>query len=164
MTEATEMKPNQWRKKPVVITAVQLNTIEEARAYPPVCQGGLTCKSKGAPDGAWPHIHTLEGDHTWREGDWCITGVNGEHYFCKPDIFAKTYEPSHMQVGASLTAAQKAGPVSLEALKALHHAVCGETGFAAAVRADSGLAYPWPALDIADELARAAIAQAQEPE
>jgi hypothetical protein len=26
-------------------------------------------------------------------GDWIITGVNGEHYPCKPDIFAKTYEP-----------------------------------------------------------------------
>jgi hypothetical protein len=54
--------------------------------------------------------------------------------------------------------------VLLEALKSLHHAVCGETGFAAAVRADSGLAYPWPALDIADERALAAIAQAQEPQ
>ena len=25
--------------------------------------------------------------------DWIITGVNGEKYPCKPDIFAKTYEP-----------------------------------------------------------------------
>lgn len=25
-------------------------------------------------------------------GDWIITGVNGEQYPCKPDIFAKTYE------------------------------------------------------------------------
>jgi len=44
-----------------------------------------------------------------------------------------------------------------EALSALHHAVCGETGFAAAVRADSGLAYPWPVLDAADEQARKAL-------
>ena len=44
-----------------------------------------------------------------------------------------------------------------EALSALHHAVCGETGFAEAVRLNSGLAYPWPALDIADEMARAAL-------
>lgn len=41
-----------------------------------------------------------------------------------------------------------------EALYALHHAVCGETGFANAVRVDSGLAYPWPALDEADMKAR----------
>jgi hypothetical protein len=25
-------------------------------------------------------------------GDWIITGVQGEHYPCKPDIFAATYE------------------------------------------------------------------------
>lgn len=25
-------------------------------------------------------------------GDWIITGVNGEHYACKPNIFEKTYE------------------------------------------------------------------------
>jgi hypothetical protein len=41
----------------------------------------------------WPHVHTLEGDHTWTEGDWLIRGVKGEFYFCKPDIFAATYEP-----------------------------------------------------------------------
>jgi hypothetical protein len=65
--------------------------------------------------------------------------------------------------GVSTHAPTERERVLLEALKVLHHAVCGETGFAAAVRADSGLAYPWPALDIADELALAAIAQAQEP-
>ncbi len=25
-------------------------------------------------------------------GDWIITGVKGEHYPCKPDIFEATYE------------------------------------------------------------------------
>ena len=25
-------------------------------------------------------------------GDWIVTGVNGEKYPCKPDIFEKTYE------------------------------------------------------------------------
>lgn len=86
---------DQWRKKPVVITAVQINTQEDAEGYLGICTGGTACKSKGAPDGAWPHIHTLEGDHTWTPGDWCITGVQGEQYFCKPDIFAQTYEPAH---------------------------------------------------------------------
>lgn len=43
------------------------------------------------------------------------------------------------------------------ALRGLHHAVCGETGFAACVRLDSGKAYPWPALDAADDAARAAL-------
>ena len=38
-------------------------------------------------------IHTLEGDMTAQAGDWIITGVNGEKYPCKPDIFEKSYEP-----------------------------------------------------------------------
>ena len=37
-------------------------------------------------------VDTLEGGHTVCPGDWIITGVEGEHYPCKPDIFKKTYE------------------------------------------------------------------------
>jgi hypothetical protein len=37
-------------------------------------------------------IKTLEGDMKAQKGDWIITGVNGEQYPCKPDIFDKTYE------------------------------------------------------------------------
>lgn len=48
---------------------------------------------------------------------------------------------------------------AVEALRKLHHAVCGETGFAACVRLVSGLAYPWPALDEADEMTRATLAE-----
>lgn len=48
---------------------------------------------------------------------------------------------------------------AVEALGKLHHAVCCETGFAHCVRLDSGLAYPWPALDDADEIARATLAK-----
>lgn len=38
-------------------------------------------------------IHTLEGDMKADPGDWIITGVKGEQYPCKPDIFEQTYEP-----------------------------------------------------------------------
>lgn len=38
-------------------------------------------------------IPTLEGDMKASVGDYIITGVNGEQYPCKPDIFEKTYEP-----------------------------------------------------------------------
>ena len=44
------------------------------------------------------------------------------------------------------------------ALEAMLHAVCSDSGFAAAVRQVSGLAYPWPALDDAEANARAALA------
>ena len=43
------------------------------------------------------------------------------------------------------------------ALRDLLHAVCSDTGFAEAVRSVSGIAYPWPALDIAEEKARKAL-------
>ena len=36
-------------------------------------------------------IRTLEGDMHASKGDWIITGVNGEKYPCKPDIFEQTY-------------------------------------------------------------------------
>lgn len=38
-------------------------------------------------------IHTLEGDMKASVGDYIITGVHGEQYPCKPDIFEETYKP-----------------------------------------------------------------------
>ena len=37
-------------------------------------------------------IDTLEGRMVASPGGWIITGVHGEKYPCKPDIFEKTYE------------------------------------------------------------------------
>lgn len=37
-------------------------------------------------------ISTLEGPLFASKGDLIIRGVNGEHYPCKPDVFAVTYE------------------------------------------------------------------------
>ena len=37
-------------------------------------------------------IETLEGTMVGEVGDWLITGVKGEQYPCKPDIFEQTYE------------------------------------------------------------------------
>ena len=37
-------------------------------------------------------IKTLEGGHIVCSGDWIITGIEGEKYPCKPNIFDKTYE------------------------------------------------------------------------
>lgn len=36
-------------------------------------------------------IDTLEGPLHASVGDWIITGLRGEQYPCKPDIFAKSY-------------------------------------------------------------------------
>lgn len=37
-------------------------------------------------------IETLEGTMHANVGDYIITGVQGEQYPCKPDIFEATYE------------------------------------------------------------------------
>jgi len=37
-------------------------------------------------------IETLEGGHIVSEGDWIITGIKGEKYPCKDNIFKETYE------------------------------------------------------------------------
>jgi hypothetical protein len=58
----------------------------------PQISGELKCSICGNKyhDHGW--IDTLEGGHIVCPGDWIITGVKGEHYPCKPDIFEMTYE------------------------------------------------------------------------
>ena len=70
-----------YRKKPVVIEATQWFKHGD---HPAVLLGVRF-------DGR-PYIETLEGPHLVTPGDWIITGVKGEHYPCKPDIFEVTYE------------------------------------------------------------------------
>jgi hypothetical protein len=69
----------------------------------PSIPGTDFCKgvdSNGRPIGCGRMFHdhgwidTLEGGHIVCPGDWIITGVKGERYPCKPDIFAATYEPA----------------------------------------------------------------------
>ena len=72
-----------YRKKPVVIEATQWFKYGD---HPAV-------RHHAHADGPRGWIDTLEGGHIVTPGDWIITGVNGEHYPCKPDIFEKTYGP-----------------------------------------------------------------------
>ncbi len=37
-------------------------------------------------------IHTLEGDMIAHPGDWIITGLKGERYPCRHDIFKASYQ------------------------------------------------------------------------
>ena len=59
----------------------------------PLIDGKVDCHKcgKSMHDHGW--IDTLEGGHIVCPGDWIITGVQGEYYPCKPDIFELTYEP-----------------------------------------------------------------------
>jgi hypothetical protein len=60
----------------------------------PEMDGQQACKHCGDIMHNHGWIETLEGGHIVCPGDWIITGVQGEHYPCKPDIFAATYEPA----------------------------------------------------------------------
>jgi len=59
----------------------------------PNVAGDAMCSNCGRQSRCHGFIETLEGGHTVCPGDWIITGVQGERYPCKPDIFEKTYEP-----------------------------------------------------------------------
>ena len=58
----------------------------------PDIAGGTVCRhcSLTMHDHGW--IDTKEGGHIVCPGDWIITGVQGEQYPCKPDIFTATYD------------------------------------------------------------------------
>jgi len=58
----------------------------------PSMDGQIPCKHCGVIMHEHGWIDTLEGGHIVCPGDWVITGVQGENYPCKPDIFEKTYE------------------------------------------------------------------------
>jgi len=76
-----------FRKKPVVVEAVQWFKNGD---HPAVTIHRNQEFVEGLPPYGW--VDTLEGGHIVAPGDWIITGVKGEHYPCKPDIFEATYE------------------------------------------------------------------------
>ena len=87
-----------FRKKPVVIEATQWWTHGDHPEVKPVFKHGPNdehWKPTVLTVEGW--IQTLEGEHRVSAGDWIITGVKGEHYPCKPDIFQMTYEPVEEQ-------------------------------------------------------------------
>lgn len=59
--------------------------------------GDRSCQHCGKTMHEHGWIETMEGGHIVCPGDWIITGIQGEHYPCKPDIFAATYEPAGSQ-------------------------------------------------------------------
>jgi hypothetical protein len=83
----------QYRKKPVVIEAIQFtrNQVEDVYNFTkgelhsvmiPKCLDGVMIGE----------IDTFEGVFTVTENDYVIKGVKGELCPCKPDIFEMTYD------------------------------------------------------------------------
>ena len=93
-----------FRKKPVVVEAVQWFPPGHEKHDPSLLKIYKQNETRkpgdlyqfffflGMGDDVF-FIRTLEGDMRVSPGDWVITGVAGEKYACKPDIFEKTYEP-----------------------------------------------------------------------
>ena len=127
--------PTQFRKKPVVISAIQwtgenlVDVIHFTDGRPP--------NNKSSHAGMmWDQyvdlvrkdglkIFTMEGKMDASIGDWIIKGVKGEHYPCKPEIFALTYEDasagtdlSQAAVAAALEAAAKEHDAEIVRLEA----------------------------------------------
>jgi len=79
--------PEQEFRKTATIRATQWFKMGD---HPAVVQIGTAIGGTN-PGHGW--IDTLEGGHMVTPGDWIATGVKGEHWPIKPDIFAATYEP-----------------------------------------------------------------------
>jgi hypothetical protein len=79
---------SKYRKKPVVIEAVQFDGTDPSVDWllPQLMAGDIGRTHNKL------FIKTLEGVMEAAIGDYIIKSVKGEFYPCKPDIFDKTYE------------------------------------------------------------------------
>ncbi|MED1535442.1 hypothetical protein [Bacillus pseudomycoides] len=109
-----------YRKRPVIIEAFELTEFELSNLYrenEELCQiqgeeekgtfasypyeyqaenGTVKAEVRyyngTEPERAFAEVETAEGVMKANIGDYIITGVNGEKYPCKAEIFEKTYE------------------------------------------------------------------------
>lgn len=72
-----------YRKRPVIVDAIRIwaNSVWPSEVRYDENQGGFAVYDK--LHDTWVHFES---------GDWIITGIQGEKYPCKPDIFEETYE------------------------------------------------------------------------
>lgn len=81
----------QYRKKPVVIEAVQFKDGKFIGDVPTWIEKAALA-GELYRQGQSIFIEALEGNMEAKSGDYIIQGVKGELYPCKPDIFKATYE------------------------------------------------------------------------
>ena len=120
VTNRKEQYMAKYRKKPIVVEAIQWNVPDKNRkvklakdckdhpevrptSYKEVYRlCGTAGYSPEPPYWDWSVmgvIDTLEGKHIVRPGDYIIKGVKGEFYPCKPDIFKMTYDLVEIKEG-----------------------------------------------------------------
>ena len=114
-----------YRKKPVVIEAEQWHEVLGIEGSDdhhlsvgyfrnpevPELQCCAYCKGAMRAHG-W--IDTLEGGHIVCPGDWIITGVKGERYPCKPNIFELSYELVDVSTSEFETTPEPSSPPSAQ--------------------------------------------------
>lgn len=102
-----------FRKKPVVIDAIQwtgenlqevIDFTGKHERFSEWFKSFADYEAHVKADRNVFKIFTLEGVMDATPGDWIIRGVKGEHYPCKADIFAATYEPADQECEINLTA------------------------------------------------------------
>ncbi len=83
--------PQKYRKKPVVVEAIQWTG--ETERFLEIFEFMGDGNREVWREGDCLIIDTLEGKRQASVGDYIIRGVKGEFYPCKPDIFRRGYEP-----------------------------------------------------------------------
>lgn len=84
-----------YRKKPVIVDAVQINESDYETTNKLFLLGisnKLSMMSSNLDGTITFTVDTLEGRMTGHKGDWIVKGIQGEFYIVKDDIFKETYE------------------------------------------------------------------------
>ena len=95
-----------YRKKPVVIEAVQLTkdmVLDHCLPQGVTLLNSSLHQERRELRSFTGEVTTIHGQRTRViVGDWIITEPDGVHYYpCKPDIFKQTYEPVEEKTNAS---------------------------------------------------------------
>lgn len=129
------MTPMKYRKKPVVIDAIQFDGTPG---------GAVALFEKfdipGAKFVPWGNLErgdlsipTLEGTMMAGRGDWIIRGTQGEFYPCKPKAFADTFEPAEDYVENLCEACHEAEGVQHTSNGPVICELCRSVGFTGSV-------------------------------
>lgn len=87
-------QPKYYRKKPVVVQAMQYSGSNAKAVQQFVGGAGFALVHSEDPEitaVVWDKLHS-----TWvgvKDGQWIIKGVQGEFYPCDDEVFKETYEP-----------------------------------------------------------------------
>lgn len=92
--------PLKFRKKPVIVEAMQLTGDNAAEIILWAHEGLHPAANSIVIETYFCYqayiclaVRTLEGARIAMSGDWIVKGTKGEFYPVKPDIFEETYEP-----------------------------------------------------------------------